>query len=197
MSVSSRWFRWNAAAWVTGFILYTPIAHGLTGAHPEGLTAAQVAAHSLAVAVVGVIVAAAQRRALSPDVAVSWVRVPIAAVAFNIGYWTGSEQPYLPGWDMDIILGFLALGSAAWLGCVPSKGHRVAAAIALLSFPVASIVIELGLVIAVSLSEITPDLQASTFQHSIFWITVGGGSGVLGGWVSGLALARMVPAPAR
>jgi hypothetical protein len=49
----------------------------------------------------------------------------------------------------------------------------------------------------VSTLEITPDLQKSMLQHSIFWITVGGGSGILGGWVSGLALARMVPATAR
>jgi len=34
-------------------------------------------------------------------------------------------------------------------------------------------------------------------QHSIFWITVGGGSGILGGWLSGLALARMLPLPSR
>jgi hypothetical protein len=40
---------------------------------------------------------------------------------------------------------------------------------------------------------ITPDLQMSMLQHSIFWIVVGGGSGIPGGWASGIALQRMIP----
>jgi hypothetical protein len=193
-TLSQRWFLWNSLAWLIGFVLYTPIAHGVTGAHPGGLTPPQIVAHSIAVAVVGVIVAGAQRRALAPFVSVPWVRVLVTAVAFNIGYWIGS---YLPiGWDMDILLGFLALGSAVWVGIIPIKGHRLSAAVALLSFPVASVVIELALVgVVVSLLGITPDLQASMLQHSIFWITIGGGSGILGGWLSGLALAKMLPPP--
>jgi hypothetical protein len=193
-ALSQRWFLWNSLAWLIGFVAYTPIAHGLTGAHPGGLTPAQIAAHSIAVAVVGVIVAGAQRRALAPFVSVPWTRVPVTAVAFNIGYWIGS---YLPiDWDTDILLGFLALGSAVWVGVIPINGHRLSAAVALLAFPVASVVIELALVgVVVSLLGFTPDLQASALQHSIFWITVGGGSGILGGWLSGLALARMLPQP--
>jgi hypothetical protein len=191
---SQRWFLWNSAAWFVGFVLYTPIAHGFTGAHPGSLTTPQTVAHSVAVAVVGVIVGGAQRWALAPFVSVPWTRVLVAAVAFNIGYWIGS---YLPiDWDTDILLGFLALGSAVWVGIIPIGEHRPNAAIALFSFPVASVVIELGLVgIVVGLLGITPDLQASLLWHSIFWITVGGGSGILGGWLSGRALAKMLPSP--
>jgi hypothetical protein len=149
---SHRWLLWNSLAWLTGFVVYTPIAHGVTGAHPDGLAPRQIVAHSIAVAVVGVIVVGAQRRALAPFVSVPWRRILIAAVAFNIGYWIGS---YLPvDWDTDILLGFFALGSAAWVGIVPTDGHRLSAAVALL----------------------------------------GAGSGVLGGWMSGVALARMLPA---
>jgi hypothetical protein len=179
---------------VIGFLLYTPIAHGVTGAHPGGLTSAQILAHSIAVSVVAVIVAAAQRRALAPFVSVPWIRVLVAPVVFNIGYWIGT---YLPtALDTDILLGFLALGSAVWPGVVPINGHRLSAAVALLSFPVASFLAELALFgVVVLLLGITPDLQASMLWHSIFWITVGGASGILGGWVSGLALARMLPVP--
>lgn len=144
-TLAQRWFLWNSLAWLIGFVLYTPIAHGVTGAHPHGLTLPQVVAHSVAVAVVGVIVADAQRRALAPFVSVPWARVLVVAVAFNVGYWVGS---YLPiDWDTDILLGFLALGSTVWVGIIPIRGHRLSAAVALLSFPIASVVIELALVV--------------------------------------------------
>ena len=48
-----------------------------------------------------------------------------------------------------------------------------------------------------SLLQFTPDLQANEWQHATLWITVGGVSGLLGGWWSGLALSRMLPAAAR
>jgi hypothetical protein len=191
---SRRWSLRNSLAWSIGFVVYTPIAHGVTGAHAGGLTPSQIVAHSMAVAVVGLIVAGAQRWALAPFVSVPRARLLITAVAFNIGYWVGS---YLPiDWDTDVVLGFLALGSATWVGIIPINGHRSSATVALLSFPIASVVVELALVgLVVAPFGITPDLQASMLQHSIFWITVGGGSGILGGWLSGLALARMVPPP--
>lgn len=54
---------------------------------------------------------------------------------------------------------------------------------------------ELALVGVVALLlGITPGLQASMLQHSLFWITIGGGSGMLGGWLS-VALAKMLAAP--
>jgi hypothetical protein len=193
MSLWPRWLRWNAAAWLTGYVLYTPIAHGVTGGHSRDLTASQLLAHSVGLAVVALIVAVSQRRALAPFVSVPWTRVLVAVAAFNIAFWIGYYQPFVIGPDTDILLGFLVLGSVVWLGTVPVRGHLLAATIALLSFPVASVVAELALIVTFSLLEITPALQTSELQHSIFWITVGGVSGSLGGWVSGLALARMLP----
>ena len=194
MTLSQGWFRSNSIAWVMGFVLYTPIAHGVTGAHPDGLTPTQILAHTIAVSVVAVIVASAQRRALAPFVSVPWIRVLVAPVVFNAGYWIGT---YLPTeLDTDILLGFLALGSAVWPGIIPINGHRLSAAVALLSFPVASFLAELALfVVLLQVLGTLPDLQASMLWHSVFWIWVGGGSGILGGWVSGLALARMLPPP--
>ncbi len=195
VSFPRQWLRWNTAAWLAGYVLYTPIGHGITGGHDHDLTPAQLVAHSIALAVVAVIVATAQRRVLTQYVSVTWVRVAAAAVAFNIAFWIGYYQPFVNGPDTDILLGFLVLGSVVWLGNVPTKGHRVAAAVALLSFPIASVIAELGLIVAFTLLRITPAIQTSEIQHSVFWITVGGVSGVLGGWLSGLALARVLPPP--
>lgn len=189
---SHRWLRWNAAAWSIAYVLYTPIAHGVTGGHSRDLAASQVLAHCVALAVVAIIVADAQRRALAPFVTVPWTRVVVAAFAFNIAFWIGYYQP-VGGLDTDILFGFLVLGSVVWIGAVPVRGHRLAAVIAVLSFPVASVVAEIVLIVAFSLLQITPALQTSELQHSIFWIVVGGFSGSLGGWISGLALARMLP----
>jgi hypothetical protein len=62
VSFPRQWLRWQTAAWLAGFVLYTPIAHGVTGGHGRDLTPAQLVAHCIALAVVAVIVATAQRR---------------------------------------------------------------------------------------------------------------------------------------
>jgi hypothetical protein len=194
-SFAGRWFRWNAIAWLAGFLPFSFIAHGITGGHGRDLTPAQYTAHSIAMAVAAIIVAGAQRRALADYVSLSWARIPLAAAAFIAASWAGDAIPV--DVDPDILVGFLVLGCVVWLGAIPLKGHPLAAAVAVLSFPLASFVIELCLVTIVSLLEFTPDLQANEWQHAIFWITVGGGSGLLGGWWSGLALSRMLPPAAR
>ncbi len=190
-SVAGRWFRWNAIGWLAGFMPFSFLAHGITGGHTPDLTPAQYTAHSIAMAVAAIIVAGAQRRALAGYVSLSWARIPLAAAAFIAASWAGNAIPV--DIDPDILIGFLVLGCAVWLGAIPLKGHPLAAAVAILSFPVASFLIELALVILVSLLQFTPDLQANEWQHGLFWITVGGGSGLLGGWWSGLALLRMLP----
>jgi hypothetical protein len=141
---------------------------------------------------VAVLVAIAQRRALRKFVSVAWTRVIVAAVAFPVAFWLGYYQPWITGPDTDILAGFLVLGSAVWIGHVPAKRHPVAATTAILSFPVASFVAELCLLIVFTVLHITPALQTSELQHSIFWITVGGITGILGGWISALAIARML-----
>lgn len=192
-----QWLLLNTAALLTGYVLYTPIAHGITGSHAtRGLTTPQLMAHSVALAVVGLLVAAAQRRALTEYVTVSWTRVVVAAIAFVLAFWIGYFQPWIEGPDTDMLLGFLVLGSAAWLGTVRVRGHGVAAAIAVLGFPIAGFVGELILFVAFTVLGVTPSLQTSELQHSLFWITVGGTAGILGGWLGGTALERMLPGQA-
>lgn len=194
-SFQRRWVSLNTAALVAGYVLYTPIAHGITGGHiGSELSGSQLAAHSLALAVVGALVACAQRRALAPFVAVTRQRVLATAILFNAAFWAGYYQPWLEGPDTDILLGYLVLGSGSWLGNVPANRHRVAALVALLSFPIASFVGELCLFVAFTLLQVTPAVDANAIQHSAFWLMVGGVTGLLGGWVSGLALRRMLPA---
>ena len=194
-SFAGRWFRLNAIAWLAGFLPYSFFAHGITGGHGPDLTSAQYVSHSTAMAVAAIIVAEAQRRALADHVSLSWVRIPLAAAAFIAASWAGDAIPV--DLDTDILVGFLVLGCVVWFGAIPLKCHPVAAAVAVLSFPLASFVIELCLITIVSLLKFTPDLQAHEWQHAIFWIVVGGGSGLLGGWWSGLALSRILPLAAR
>jgi hypothetical protein len=190
----AQWVLLNTAALLVGYALYTPIAHGIAGGHESReLTATQLTTHAVALAVVAALVATAQRHVLGRVVPVSWMRVPVAAVVFNIAFWIGYYQPWLEGPDTDILLGYLTLGSAVWLGNVHANGHRTAAAIALLSFPIASVVGEVCLFVAFTVLNITPAMQTNELHHSIFWITVGGVTGVLGGWLGGLALVRMLP----
>ena len=89
----------NTLALLVGYVLYTPIAHGPTGSHPHGLTAGQIVAHSVALAIVAVLVVVAQRLALRPYGSVPWTRMPMAAVAFIAAFWIGSYQPWLTGPD--------------------------------------------------------------------------------------------------
>jgi hypothetical protein len=192
-SFRRKWVLLNTGALLAGYVLYTPIAHGITGGHASRqLTPAQLTAHSIALVVVAVLVATAQRRALTGFVSLPRRRVIIASIAFPVAFWIGYYQPWINGPDTDILVGFLVLGSAVWVGNVPAKGHPAAATIALASFPFASFVAELCLLVAFTLLHVTPALQRSELQHSIFWITVGGVTGILGGWFSGLAIARML-----
>jgi len=195
VSFVRQWVLLNTAALLVGYVLYTPIAHGMTGGHESRkLTATQLIAHTIALAVVAALVATAQRRGLHGVVSVSRMRVAVATVAFNIAFWIGYYQPWLEGPDTDILVSYLVLGSSVWLGNVRVNGHRTAAAIALLSFPIASFVAEAFLLVAFTVLQVRPAIQTSDLHHSIFWVTVGGVTGILGGWLSGLALARMLPA---
>ena len=64
------WIMQNTAALLAAHVLYTAIAHGITGGHvSRELSVSQLAAHSIARSIVGVLVATAQRRALQRDAA--------------------------------------------------------------------------------------------------------------------------------
>lgn len=187
-----RWTVANTVALLFGYLLYTPIAHGLGGPHPQGMNALQILTHSIALAVVATSVAFVQRRELMPYAAVPWTRLPLAAVGFIALFLAGSYQPWLGGPDWDILLGSLVLGSATFLGVVPARGRRGAAIVAILSFPLGCFVGQLIVLGVVVWLGIVPDLQASMMQHSIYWISIGLAMGVIGGPVSGVAVRRLL-----
>lgn len=193
-SFPQRWVIANTLALLFGYVLYTPIAHGIGGDHPGGLGAFQVLTHSIALAVVAVSVAAAQRHVLRPFVAVPLRRLPLAAIAFVALFFAGSYQPWLRGPDFDILFGSVVLGSAAFLGLVPMRRHPLASTIALLAFPVGCFLGQVILVAIALASGGVPDLQRSRLLHSVYWISVGVSMGVIGGPISGLALRRLLPA---
>ena len=193
MNFTPRWLMFNTVAMFAGYLMYTPIAHGVTGGHGRDLTAAQLVAHSLALAVVAILVTSAQRHVLAPFVTMSWKRVAAAAIAFNIAFWVGYYQPIRIGPDTDMILGFLVLGSIGWLGALPIKRHRVAAAIAVISFPVAGVIGQVLLLISMALFEFTLEPRTNMVHHTLLWMTTGVAAGLLGGWAGGVALSKMVP----
>jgi len=187
-----RWTLLVSVAFVVGYILYTPIAHGITGGHGRQLSATQLVSHSVALVVVGFLVSTAQRRALAPLVEIGVGRVSLAVSGFVAAFWAGYYQTAIEGPDMDILLGYCVLGSALWLGRLPFQGSVVATAVAILSFPVASFVGELFVFAGVLIFDVTPNFNQDSLQHSVFWLAVGGTTGLLGGWVSGLALRRIL-----
>jgi hypothetical protein len=191
-----RWTSANTLALLFGYVLYTPIAHGIGGDHPGGMSAFQVFTHAIALAVVAASVVVAQRRVLAPHISVPWSRLPLAVVAFVAAFFAGSYQPWLGGPDWDILFGAVVLGSAAFLGLVPMRRHPVASTVALLAFPVACFLGQLlifGIVLTVY-SGVTPDLQTNRLLHSVYWISLGASMGVIGGLVGGLALRRLLAA---
>jgi hypothetical protein len=191
-----RWTIANTLALLFGYVLYTPIAHGIGGDHPGGMSAFQVFMHAIALAVVAASVVFAQRNVLAPYLTVPWRRLPFAVVAFVAVFFAGSYQPWLRGPDWDILFGSVVLGSAAYLGLVSMRGHTWASSIALLAFPVACFLgqlLVLGVVLSVY-SGAVPDLQTNQVLHSVYWISVGASMGVIGGPISGLALRRLLPA---
>jgi hypothetical protein len=188
-----RWVIASTLALLFGYVLYTPIAHGLGGDHPGGLTAYQIFTHSIALAVVGVSLAAAQRHVLQPWIAVSLTRLPLAALAFIAAFFAGAYQPWLGGPDWDILFGSVVLGSAAFLGLVPMRGHPLASTFALLGFPIGCFVGQLIILgIVVTTFDKVPDMQGSRLLHSVYWISVGLAMGLIGGAISGPALRRLL-----
>jgi hypothetical protein len=106
-----RWTIANTLALLFAYCLYTPIAHGLTGPHSRALSAAQVFTHSLALAVVALSVATAERHTLTRYVLIPWTRLPLVAIGFIAAFWGGFYQPCVGGPDFDILLGSLVLGN--------------------------------------------------------------------------------------
>jgi hypothetical protein len=194
LSFTKRWLAANTLALLLGYLLYTPIAHGIGGDHPGGMSAFQILTHSIALAVVAMLLLAGQRLALRPHLAVPMGRVPLAAVAFVALFLAGSNQPWLGGPDWDILFGSVVLGSAAFVGLVPLRRSPWAATFALLGFPIGCLAGQLiiGGIVLATFDEV-PDLQSSRLLHSAYWISIGLAMGLIGSAIGGPALRGLLP----
>lgn len=194
---STFWRQWvalNTGALFLGYLLDTPIAHGITGKHAGlNLAPAQLMAHIVALSLVATLVALAQRRALAPYVTVAFARVATAPMAVNLVFWFGWYQTVLPP-DIRFDLAAFVFGSWMWVGNLPARGHRLAATVALLAFPIAGIVGRVLFGTSMALLKIPFDVENSSLQHTAFYLAYGVTIGLLGGWLSGLALTRLLPA---
>ncbi len=190
--LASRWMRLNTLALLVGYALYTPIGHGITGGHARELTPAQVLMHTVALSLVAWLVGLAQTRALAGLVEIGLGRRIGATIAFVIAFWVGYYQPWIDGPDTDILLGYLVLGAGFWIGLVPPRGRWFAYTVAILAFPIGSIVGTICLILVVVALGIEPSGQMTAVEHSIFWLTVGGVTGLVGGFAAGKALERLL-----
>ncbi len=184
-----KWITANTVGMLIAYLLYTPIAHGITGGHENNLTTNQLVAHCIALAVVGLILFLFQKSILKNFIKISSTRILASIFTFIVLFWVGYYQTLIPdGPDFDILFGYLALGSGMWFGLVPFKNNKIPFLIALLSFPLASFIGEVIFLLIVTGLKIELDLQSGMLHHSLFWITVGVTTGLVGGWISGKAL---------
>ncbi|WP_420400279.1 hypothetical protein [Flagellimonas sp.] len=193
-----KWILANITGFLIGYLLYTPIAHGLTGNHGRELNTNQIIAHCVALAVVASILFLFQKSVLKDYISISRIRIILATLAFVLLFWFGYYQTVIPGeLDYDILFAYLALGSGLWIGILSFSTNKVKWLIAVLSFPFASFIGEVILFVVYSSFDLNMDLQNSTTNHVVFWITVGITTGLLGGWLSGLVLYKMLPKPSK
>lgn len=193
MSFKGKWILFNTLAMLISYLFYTPIAHGMTGAHEHDMTSEQIVAHCIAHAFVALILFISQRQVLKEYIDISWRRIVLSIIVFLGLFYFGYYQEIIPGGlDTDILFGYLALGSGLWIGIVPFKGNELATIVAILSFPFASFIGELILFMVVTNFNIEFDAQSSVLHHSIFWVAVGVTTGLLGGWIGGQALSRIL-----
>ncbi len=189
-----KWILANTLGFLIGYILYTPIGHGITGNHGFELNTNQIIAHCIALSVVALILVLFQKSVLRHFISISKIRIAIAISAFVILFWFGYYQTIIPGeLDYDILFGYLALGTGLWIGSLSPKKNMFKWLLALLSFPIASFIGEVILFIIYSTFDLNMDIQNSTVNHMVFWITVGVSTGIIGGWLSGLMLYKMLP----
>ena len=192
MSFVTKWWIANIIGFLVGYLLYTPIAHGITGHHGRELTGAQIIAHSLAMAVAAFLVVGAQRAALAGHAVIDWWRVPLVMVVFNAAFWLGYYVPFLPI-DTDILLGFTVLGTLGWLGAIPAGSGWPRVVLAVLTFAIANFVGQaIAVLVGMSIGLGAEDLQTSMFAHSFYFVTIALVTGLIGGGVSGWLLGPLV-----
>ncbi len=183
----------NTLGFLIGYLLYTPIGHGFTGNHGREMNTEQIFAHSVGLAVVALILFLLQKKVLNPYIKVGTIKILLAVAAFTGLFWFGYYQNIIPdGPDYDILFGFLVLGSGLWITDLSFSQNKIPWLVAVLSFPFASFIGELILFLIVINFELDMDVQQSMLDHTIFWVSVGLVTGILGGWISGTMLYKMI-----
>ena len=188
-SFRTRWWIANAAGFTVGHVVYSLVGHGVTGSHGDQLTSAQYVAHTIGLVSVAVIVFGLQRGALRSHVQVSRTRVAVGTAVFVAAFWLGAETTGPPA---DWILGFTVLGTACWIGLPSLTGSRsLSAAVTIVAFWGG-----LGTAAAVMFVLIRggifyPDSE-TLFNHTVFWVVLGGVTGAAGGYLSAWPLSRVV-----
>ncbi|WP_462249851.1 hypothetical protein [Ekhidna sp.] len=189
------WVKNNTIGFIIAFLVYTPIAHGLTGHHTRDLSSGQLIAHSVGLVVVSALVFFFQKRVLKHYIEISSKRIIASIILFVSLFWFGYYQRFIPdGPDYDILFAFLVLGSGSWLGLLSFKGRSLQLIIALVAFPIASFLGQLILytmVVGLELFEL--ELQTSIIDETIVWLSVGITTGLIGGWVNGKMLTKVLP----
>ena len=183
--VRRRWRRANAIGFVIGWFLYSIVGHGFTGGHGEELTWLQYFSHSLGLLAVAGVVFGLQRRAILEHVDVSNRRMVIGAAAVLASFWLGAETVGPPA---DWILAFTVLAAATWIG----KSKSVTwSALTILCFW-AGIAAAAGTIfLLVRTGLFYPD-SVTIVNHTLFWVILGGVTGVAGGFFSSWPLSRVL-----
>lgn len=164
-----------------------PSGHGITGAHGDELSAAQYVAHTVGLIAASLLVLAAQRQALGSLRKVSGVRIGIGALASVSVFWFGVEVLRPP---LDWILAFTVLGAAARIRLPNYEQSKKVWILAAIGSYWVGICAALALVISWD-SAFGPD-PSSLLDHTTGFLIVGGTTGVVGGYLSARALARLL-----
>lgn len=185
LCLRDRWWLANAVAFSGAFAVYTLIAHGVTGAHDDDVTPAQLLAHIVAHVVVASTILGAQAIAIHGAIRPYWKRIAVGVVAYVFVWEVGWR---VIGPPADYGLGFIVLGSVMWLGTslAPSAIRSVLATGSfLLGIPLGYLVLDL-----LYRAQIFTLDFSSIFQHWMFFQTIGVATGVLSGFVSSRILWR-------
>ena len=186
--LSRRWWQANSIAFVVAYLLYVPVAHGFTGAHPGPLSPRQLIAHTVGLVVVAGVIFGAQLWALGLQPGSHRGRLIWGSLSFVFVFWIGW---YAFGGPVNVFMSFSVLATATWIGA-PHLSSKlsikaVLVALGMLVGLLAGLALFGGLV-ATGLA--MSDTQASPISHTVFWLCAAAGTGIVGGFLSGLALPR-------
>jgi hypothetical protein len=115
----------------------------------------------------------------------------MGVVALVASFWFGAEALRPPA---DWILGFTVLGAAAWFR-LPSRqdGRKTWALLTVASYWLGICV---ALASVITWDRVTGPDPSSLLDHTVGWLIVGAATGVVGGYLSGWPLGRLLLVPA-